>query len=264
MRDLVFWLCYHSRTFERRQFLEGRFRSVAVMFDGMGYAYDECLRYAQSLTKARQRSLSSAIRRLQTGYRQRLEIRREQHRLKALEKQNRHSAWLLVRSILQTHVHENWILLIRPRIRYELSSPNYLKAIYRDEPIVVTADLNALFPLVNPVELPEQLIDYGNELHAIVSINKPIQIMQPRPPMMRGLSDEELQQFIANEQQQTMLLKDGMGLKLWADGTLRSDTDDVMYACGPDILFQPESTIAYPFLEPIFPWPVFGLVAVYV
>lgn len=267
MRDLVFWLCYHSRTFERRQFLEGRFRSVAVMFDEMGFAYDECLRYAQSLTKRRQRSLSSAIRRLQNSHFQRLQIRREQHRLKTVEKHNRHAAWLLLRSIFQAQIVYNWILLIRPRIRYELSSPNYLKAIYRSEPLIVTAHLDALFPLVNPRELPEQLIDYGNELHAIVTITKPvngIQITQPMPPLLRGLSDEELKQFIDREQKQTILCKDGIGLKLWAEGTLRSDNDDVMFAWGPDILFQPESTIAYPFLEPIFPWPVFGLVAMYV
>lgn len=263
-RDLISWLCYQSRTFERRQFLHGRLRCIAVVFDEFGYEYDACYRYVQSLTKKRQHTLFSAIRQLQHGHMQRLEIRREQHRIKALEKQTRHAAWLFIRSLLQARIADNWVLLIRPRIRFELASPHYLRAIYRDEPIVVTADLDGLFPPLNVNDLPEQLIDFPNELHAIVSIHKPLQITQPRPCMMRGLSDEELKQFIKSEQKQTSLCRDGIALKLWSDGLLRTDTDDVMFATIPDIQLQPESTIAYHVLVSIFPFTVFGLIAIYV
>jgi hypothetical protein len=82
--------------------------------------------------------------------------------------------------------------------------------------------------------------------------------------MIRGLSDEELQQFTVERHMQTTLWKDGISLKLWADGTMRTDNDDVMFSNQPDILLQPESTIAFHFvLDRIFPWPVFCLVVEY-
>jgi hypothetical protein len=184
--------------------------------------------------------------------------------MKTLEKHNRHAAWLLIRSILQIQMVDNWILSVYPRIRYELSPPCSLKPIYQSEPLVLLARLDALFPKVELTDLPEQLLDYPNELHAIVSILKPIQITQPRPTLVRGLSNEDLQDFINNDQKQTVLLKDGIALKAWADGSLGTDVDDVFFAVMPDIRFNPEATIAYRILNGIVPFPVFGLMAMYV
>lgn len=138
---------------------------------------------------------------------------------------------------------------------------------YRSQPIIVLAHLDALFPLVHAHELPLQLADFPNDLHAIVSIRKPskgLTLQQPRPCMMRGLSDDELRQCINEPIVHTTLWKDGIGLKLWADGTLRTDNDDVLFAIHPDMVLQPESTVAFPFLEPILPWTLFCLVVEYV